>query len=127
MESAIKATRLNVISDAYERITGKDCGCEKRKDWLNKKGSEIMDYLFKGNSITCPSEEEKKLINSIELYKVDGVNAVKTNLTISKITLLYNKVTGLNAQAPTCKCQATIDTIYERVERLKGIMEICDA
>lgn len=30
------ATGLDKLSQAYEALTGKDCGCNKRRDQLNK-------------------------------------------------------------------------------------------
>ena len=36
VETAIKATGLNVFVKMYEKLTGKPCGCKKRKEWLNR-------------------------------------------------------------------------------------------
>jgi hypothetical protein len=32
-----KALKIDGMAKAYTKVTGKDCGCNKRKDKLNKK------------------------------------------------------------------------------------------
>ena len=36
VEKFTHKTGLNKIAEAYTKVTGKDCGCSKRKDLLNK-------------------------------------------------------------------------------------------
>ena len=36
VEKLAKVTGLNKVSEAVSKVTGKDCGCNKRKDTLNK-------------------------------------------------------------------------------------------
>ena len=36
VEDAIKKAKLDAIAKAYTKATGKDCGCNKRKQQLNK-------------------------------------------------------------------------------------------
>lgn len=35
LETAFKITGVNRFADLYTQLTGKDCGCEARKDYLN--------------------------------------------------------------------------------------------
>lgn len=35
------------IKQAYKRVTGRDCGCDKRRDKLNKWSAKVMEG-FKG-------------------------------------------------------------------------------
>ena len=37
IEKITKATGIKKVVDTVNKITGKDCGCEKRKDQLNKQ------------------------------------------------------------------------------------------
>ncbi|MBI3538510.1 MAG: hypothetical protein HY070_13250 [Chloroflexi bacterium] len=32
-----RATGIDRVTNAFSRITGIDCGCEARRQWLNKK------------------------------------------------------------------------------------------
>lgn len=45
VEKIAEATGLDKVADAAAKMTGrKDCGCKKRKEWLNEK------FPFKGES-----------------------------------------------------------------------------
>ena len=37
IEKITKATGIKKVVDTVNKITGKDCGCKKRKETLNKK------------------------------------------------------------------------------------------
>lgn len=124
VEQAIKATRLDVIAKAYTKLTGKDCGCENRKDYLNKKGEELLNIFLGQSKIKQLTSQQKEMLHNITLSQVNGKNVVSSPYTVEQITRLYNSVTGLSVTAPTCRCQATIDTIYTYIERLQGIDEL---
>lgn len=32
----IQATGLDKLAEGYTRITGRDCGCKARQEWLNR-------------------------------------------------------------------------------------------
>lgn len=36
VEAMAKATGIKFFADKYEKVTGKPCGCQKRKEALNK-------------------------------------------------------------------------------------------
>jgi hypothetical protein len=42
-ETAFKATGIHQTVKAVERLTGRDCGCEKRKARLNELGQRLAD------------------------------------------------------------------------------------
>jgi hypothetical protein len=37
IEKITKATGIKAVMDVFTKATGKDCGCEGRREWLNKK------------------------------------------------------------------------------------------
>ncbi len=37
VEAAASITGLKKVAETYTKVTGKDCGCKKRKEALNKK------------------------------------------------------------------------------------------
>jgi len=39
IEKITKATGIRAVVDAFTKATGKDCGCEGRREWLNNKVS----------------------------------------------------------------------------------------
>ena len=39
IEKFTKVTGIKAVVDAISKVTGKDCGCENRRDWLNEKFS----------------------------------------------------------------------------------------
>lgn len=43
VEAVTTVTGIKAATDAVSKLTGKDCGCKKRKDALNNK------FPFKGN------------------------------------------------------------------------------
>lgn len=129
-EKAIDVVTLGTgkkIANAYKRMTGKDCGCEKRKDILNKTGEELLGFLFKGGNLRCPNPQEREMIKSVVVRNQNGKLAIDTTYTPTQLTQLYNAVTGLNHNVPTCKCQSTINTVAEWINRLNGICDMCDA
>jgi len=36
LEDILKQIGADELAEAFEEATGKDCGCEGRKEWLNK-------------------------------------------------------------------------------------------
>lgn len=129
-ETAIQFATLGtgkLIAKAYTKLTGKDCGCEERKDLLNKTGQELLSMFFKGGKLRCLNSQEKAMLSEIEIYQKNGLPSIKSRYTPAQITGLYNAVTGLRQPTPTCKCQTTINTLIEFVNRLNGINEMCEA
>jgi hypothetical protein len=45
LESALKATGIHQAVKTLERLTGKDCGCAKRKQRLNELGERLAAAL----------------------------------------------------------------------------------
>ncbi len=43
VEAFTTATGIKAVAETYTKVTGKDCGCKKRKETLNKK------FPFKGD------------------------------------------------------------------------------
>jgi hypothetical protein len=43
LETALKATGIHQTVKAVERLTGRDCGCAKRKARLNALGQRLAD------------------------------------------------------------------------------------
>lgn len=128
-EQVIKSTGLDVFAKAYTKITGKDCGCQKRKDLLNKKGRELMNLFFQGNKFKCPTDLQRDHIMRLEIYNDTNTKRqrIKSHLSAVQIVSLHNEITGVRMEVPTCNCQATVDTLATAIKRLQGICEMCQA
>jgi hypothetical protein len=44
LEALLKKMGADKLTKAYEEVSGKDCGCDKRKEWLNKKHKQLKDW-----------------------------------------------------------------------------------
>ena len=47
LEEILKKLGADKLAEAYEEVTGKDCGCSKRKEWMNKKHQQLKDWWRK--------------------------------------------------------------------------------
>ena len=41
VEKIAKKVKLDKVAKKIEQVTKKDCGCKKRKDWLNRLGQQL--------------------------------------------------------------------------------------
>ena len=44
LEEILHKMGADQLADLYEEMTGNDCGCDKRKEWLNKKHQQFKDW-----------------------------------------------------------------------------------
>ena len=45
LEEILKKLGADKLQEAYEEATGKDCGCSKRKEWLNNLHKRIKGWF----------------------------------------------------------------------------------
>lgn len=86
-------TKATGVEKVVKAIFGEDCGCEKRKDLLNK--------MFPNKHVTMMNEEQKKYFKDIlqPAYR-SGRNLGKENA--EKFWQLYEKVLGVKPQRTSC-------------------------
>jgi hypothetical protein len=90
VEKVTKATGLKKATDFIFNKLGVDCGCDKRKEKLNK--------LFPYKKPECLTEEEYMVLKGF-------FKRVKSNISASEQTALldiYNRVFKQNRQPSTC-------------------------
>ena len=90
VEKVTKATGLKKATDYIFNKLGVDCGCDKRKEKLNK--------LFPYKKPECLTEEEYMVLKGF-------FKRVKSNISASEQTALldiYNRVFKQNRQPSTC-------------------------
>lgn len=44
LEKILHELGADKLAELYEEVTGEDCGCDKRKEWLNKKHQQLKDW-----------------------------------------------------------------------------------
>tara|TARA_B100001113_G_scaffold302272_1_gene261685 strand:- start:106 stop:495 length:390 start_codon:yes stop_codon:yes gene_type:complete len=90
VEKVTKATGIKKATDFIFNKLGVDCGCDKRKEKLNK--------LFPYKKPECLTEEEYMVLKGF-------FKRVKSNVSASEQTALldiYNRVFKQNKQPSTC-------------------------
>ena len=90
VEKVTKATGIKKATDYIFNKLGVDCGCDKRKEKLNK--------LFPYKKPECLTEEEYMVLKGF-------FKRVKNNISASEQTALldiYNRVFKQNRQPSTC-------------------------
>ena len=102
VEKVFKATG---ISKAAKFILGEDCGCEERKDTLNK--------IFPSKKINCLTEEEYNyLANFFESKPQRVIGDVQKELIV-----IYNRV--FNERAGTTGCNSCfINGVFAKLKQV---------
>ena len=104
IEKITKATGIKAATKYIFDKLGKDCGCNKRKERLNK--------LFPYKQIQCLNEDEYMLLKAF--FKVN-----KTFISASEQTALleiHNRVFNTNKAPSTCG--SCVKDLYNTMQRL---------
>jgi len=89
-DTIAKITKATGIDKAVKAIVGEDCGCDERKETLNK--------LFKYNNVECLNESEY-----VRLDKFFKTNTSTIDyLTQKSLLKIYNRVFTKNKMASNC-------------------------
>ena len=98
-DSVEKITEATGIKKAVKFIAGEDCGCDQRRDRLNK--------LFRYIQPKCFTEEEYTYLTDLFASKSNTVSA-------NALIKIYNRVFGAR-QAPT-QCSSCIKRVYDELK-----------
>lgn len=98
-DSVEKITEATGIKKAVKFIAGEDCGCDQRRERLNK--------LFRYRQPKCFTEQEYTYLTDLFASKT---NTVSGNALIK----IYNRVFGAQ-QAPT-QCSSCIKRVYDELK-----------
>lgn len=89
-DTIAKITKATGIDKAVKAIVGEDCGCDERKETLNK--------LFKYNNVECLNESEY-----VRLDKFFKTNTSTIDyLTQKSLLKIYNRVFTKNKMTSNC-------------------------
>ena len=97
-DSIEKITKATGVKAIVEAVAGKDCGCNKRKEWLNKKFPYAKQMSESDKSIWTntlqPALNRNRLLNGemahlIEMYqRVFGIRKKKSRCGSCMLTLM---------------------------------------
>ena len=101
IEKITKATGIKTVVDKVYEITGKDCGCNKRK--------KTLDELYPAKGYLKPSEYEY-VKEFFKRYKGDKLESYEER---DMLLAIYNR-TNLKNQKPT-SCTSCLRAIVENL------------
>lgn len=102
-DSIEKITEATGIKAAVKFVAGEDCGCDKRKESLNK--------MFSYNQPECLTESEYEYLS--EFYS--GERNVISGLEKQELLTIYNRVFRQNKRMTSCS--ACLRNIYDKLKQ----------
>jgi hypothetical protein len=94
VESFTKATGIKAVVDKISEVTGVDCGCEKRKEWLNNLPNALS------RKARCFTEDEFKDWEAFTAIKTVTISATQVKF----ICDLYAAVFSQPVYYPCANC-----------------------
>ena len=101
VEKVFKATGIDKVA---KKVLGDDCGCEKRKELLNK--------AFPYNSVRQFTEDEMKIYEEVLPRIHDRITAQDQSVMVK----LYNKV--FNANKKTSGCGSCVQQTLSKLKKV---------
>lgn len=89
-DTIAKITKATGIEKVVKAVVGEDCGCDERKETLNK--------LFKYTNVECLTEDE---YNRLDKYFARNTSTVDY-LTQKNLLKIYNRVFSKNKMTSNC-------------------------
>jgi hypothetical protein len=102
-DSVEKITEATGIKAAVKFIAGEDCGCDKRKEVLNK--------VFSYNQPECLTEDEYNYLS--DFYSTN--RNVISGMEKQQLLLIYNRVFRTNKRMTSCS--ACLRNIYDKLKQ----------
>jgi len=93
------------IDKAAKFVLGDDCGCDERKETLNK--------MFPSKKIECLTEDEYNYLDTFFSVKRSTVTPVQQN----ELILIYNRVFNGNAVATSCG-SCFLNGVYDKLNKI---------
>ena len=89
-----KITKATGIKKVVEFIAGKDCGCDKRKAYLNKKFRYKVECMVESEYIWWGEYLKRQSITKIEKTDVFEISRIFTRLFKQKAAICFNCKSG---------------------------------
>jgi hypothetical protein len=106
-DTVAKITEVTGIKKLVKLIAGDDCGCDERKEILNRK--------FKYKNINCVSEEDYNYLNDFF-----ALNTLKvTNTQQVRLNKIHNHIFGTRKSTSSC-----VSCVIKTVENLRKYLQV---
>jgi len=99
-----KITEATGIKKLVKFIAGEDCGCDERKDKLNK--------IFRHNKLECLTEDEYDYLTGFFAKNKNVLN----NQEINKLYEISNRI--FNKKSKPSSCSSCVRTIVLRLKKI---------
>lgn len=119
IEMFTDATGIKKAVEVVSNVLGVDCGCNERKDYLNKK------FSYRNKIVNCPTEQMKEeYANFVQNRTIDILNnsGKAENEEVNMIERIYAHVKGFsnykicrtcpNAGKEVIKCVEFLDEVF---------------
>jgi len=106
-DTVAKITEVTGIKKLVKLIAGDDCGCDERKEILNRK--------FKYKNINCVSEEDYNYLNDFF-----ALNTLKvTNTQQVRLNKIHNHIFSTRKSTSSC-----VSCVIKTVENLRKYLQV---
>ena len=106
-DTVAKITEVTGIKKLVKLIAGDDCGCDERKEILNRK--------FKYRNINCVSEEDYNYLNDFF-----ALNTLKvTNIQQVRLNKIHNHIFSTRKSTSSC-----VSCVIKTVENLRKYLQV---
>lgn len=99
-----KITKATGIKKLVKFIAGEDCGCDGRKEKLNR--------IFRHNKLECLNEDEYDYLTSFYAKKKTVVNYKETE----ELYKIYNRIFNKNNKPSSCS--SCVRTVIMKLQRI---------
>ena len=103
-DTIAKITKATGIDKAVKFIAGEDCGCDKRKETLNK--------MFPYRKPNCLEESEYDVLNAFFKRKTTMLSANEQR----ELLKISNRI--FNEKKQSSSCGSCVNTMVQRLKRL---------
>ena len=90
IEKVTKATGIKAVVDIISEVTGIDCGCEERKEKLNK--------LWSYKTVECINEKDMEYLNSFFELNPDTIT-IKAQ---GELKAIYKNIFNISLEDTSC-------------------------
>lgn len=116
IEKITTATGIKKLVEKWEEKTGKDCGCDKRKELLNK----LIRYRRTVNCMTKAQYERWTTEREVIKYQIEKRGKIE-NAQLKAIYELHRALFGLPLELHCPTCTGSVKLYLQMTEQLENI------
>jgi hypothetical protein len=109
IEKVTKATGIKKVVRMFTEATGIDCGCDERREKLNK--------MFRYQKVKCLEESEYSFLSTLYAKKLARVEHEQQ----VKLVTIYNRV--FDQKKKTSNCGSCVQSLLNELEKIYNTYE----